>query len=381
MTARHTKIICTIGPASRGSETLKAMMRNGMDVARINLSHGTLESHAQAVRDIRRVASDLGQSVDIWGDLPGSKMRIGRLTSEPIRLVHGQPFILRAGECVGDATGTSVSCHDLIERVEPGVDVYLADGFVHLRVDKVERAQIVCRVLVGGQLHSNDGLNVPGIDLNLDTLDGQGCTCIAFAAEQKLGAISPSFVRDAADIDVVRQAVAEMSYSPLVLAKIERAQAVRNFGALLESADAIVIARGDLGVETPLEEIALLQKYLVRRSNLAEKPVITATHMLQSMVHMRFPTRAEVADVTNAILDGSDGLVLCAETAIGNYPAEAVGVLARIIQVTERQVADRGQAHVLEAAGDDGKPSPITRQAGWDDAFRRGAGPSAGRQG
>jgi pyruvate kinase len=380
MLARHTKIICTIGPASRASETLKAMVRNGMDAARLNLSHGTLENHAQVIRDIRSAASDLGRPVEIWGDLPGSKMRIGRLTGEPICLKPGQPFILRTGECMGDATCASIRYDGLAEMIAPGVDVYLSDGFVHLRVDRVDGAQILCKVVVGGQLHSNDGINVPAIDLHLGAFGGQDHTCLNFAAQQKLDAVSPSFVRDAGDIEGVREAAAGLSYTPFVLGKIERALAVRNFDGFLQSADAIVIARGDLGVETPFEEIALLQKRLIQRSNLAGKPVITATHMLESMVHRRLPTRAEVADVTNAILDGSDCLVLCAETAIGNYPAEALKVLARIIEATERQIAGRGLAHLQEATGDGGELIP-THQAGWKSAFGRGPGLSAGRQG
>jgi pyruvate kinase len=381
MPAGNTKIIGTIGPASRASETLKAMMRNGMAVARLNLSHGTLERHAQVIRDIRSASSDLGQRVEIWGDLPGSKMRIGRLTDEPVCLVPGQPFILRADECVGDATFASVRYEGLAKLVVPGVDVYLNDGLVHLRVNKVEGAQILCQVLVGGQLYSNDGMNVPGIDLNLDALGGQNHTCLTFAAEWNLDAVSPSFVRDAGDIERVREGAAELSYSPFVLAKIERALAIENFDGLLESADAIVIARGDLGVETPFEEIALLQKRLIQRSNLAGRPAITATHMLESMVHRRLPTRAEVADVTNAILDGSACLALCAETAIGNHPAEAVKVLARIIQATERQVADRGLAHLLEATEHEGGLIVARHQAGGDSAFSRGPEPRAGRQG
>jgi pyruvate kinase len=357
------------------------MMRNGMEVARLNLSHGTLESHAQVIRDIRSASSDLEQRVEIWGDLPGSKLRIGRLTEEPVCLLTGQPFILRAGECVGDATSASVRYEGLAELVTPGVDVYLNDGLVHLRVEKVEGAQILCKVLVGGRLDSNEGINVPGIDPNLDALGGQNQTCLTFAAEWNLDAISPSFVRDAGDIETVREAAAGLGYLPFVLAKIERAPATDNFDGLLESADAVVIARGDLGVETPLEEIALLQKRLIQRSNLAGKPAITATQMLESMVHRRIPTRAEVADVTNAILDGSDCLALCAETAVGNHPAEAVKVLARIIQVTERQIAAAGPTHLLEATAHDGRLILARHQAGGDSAFSRGSELTAGIQG
>jgi pyruvate kinase len=321
--SKKTKIIGTIGPATQSQQTLERLIRAGMNITRVNLAHGDLGRHAQAIYNIRAAAAAVGQQVAIWGDLPGPKMRVGRLVGGSVRLERSQPFILQTAQVVGDTTRASMSIPVLPQTVKPGDQVYLNDGFIRLQVEKVEGQEIHCRVQAGGELRAYDGVNLPGIDLGISAFTRQDRACLAFAAEQRLDAVSPSFIQNAADIAAVRQAAAAMDYSPFLLAKIERSLAVQNLDAILKSADAIVVARGDLGLETPIEEIALLQKRIIRQANLIGKPVVTATHMLQSMVCHQLPTRAEVADVTNAILDGTDCLTLSAETALGDHPEDA----------------------------------------------------------
>ncbi len=330
-----TKLICTIGPASQSQPVLERMIRNGMDIARVNLSHGDLDRHAQTIHHIRAAASAVGERVAIWGDLPGPKMRVGRMKGDTVWLQPGQQFVLRAGEFVGDAARASVSFSGLPQAVRHGDKVHLNDGLIQLEVERVANEEIHCRVLDSGKLGTHDGVNVPGIDLGLSAFTSRDQVRLAFAAAQDLDAVSPSFIQDAADLDAVRQAAAELAYSPFLLAKIERAPAVQNLDSILAVADAVVVARGDLGVETPIEEIALLQKEILDMANQTGTPAITATHMLESMTRQRLPTRAEVADVTNAILDGTDCLTLSAETAVGSHPAEAVAMMARIARAVE----------------------------------------------
>jgi pyruvate kinase len=330
-----TKIVCTIGPASDNQPILERMILSGMSVARVNLSHGDLERHSLAIKNIRAASAVAGHPVAIWGDLPGHKIRVGRLAGNTARLQAGQGFVLKTKEIVGDARGVSLSFAGLPETVRPGDKVYLNDGFIQLRVMRVTGQEIQCQVVSGGDLCSHDGVNLPGIDLGTDAFTHRDRAHLAFAEEQGLDAISPSFIQDAADLVAVRHAAMEMSYAPYLLAKIERRSAVRNLATILEHADAVVVARGDLGIETPIAEIALLQKDIICRANKVGRPAITATHMLESMAHQRLPTRAEVADVTNAVLDGADCLALSAETALGCHPVESVAMMAKIAQATE----------------------------------------------
>jgi pyruvate kinase len=337
--SKKTKIICTIGPASSTQPVLEQMIQNGMDIARVNLTHGNLDKHAEALANVRAAAAAVCRPVAIWGDLPGPKLRIGRLAGDTIRLERGQRFILQAGEFVGDVSRAAVGFTALPKAVRAGDRIFLRDGFIELEVEAGCGEEIHCRVLVGGELRTHDGMNVPGVDLGRLAFTDRDRARLAFAAEQRLDAISPSFIQNAADLSAVRTASAALDYRPFLLAKIERALAVQDLDAILDSADGIVVARGDLGVETPIEEIALLQKRLIHQANLRAKPVVTATHMLESMVHHQLPTRAEVADVTNAILDGTDCLTLSAETALGNHPVQTVAMMGRIAQATEAQAS------------------------------------------
>ncbi|HNQ02538.1 MAG TPA: pyruvate kinase, partial [Syntrophales bacterium] len=330
-----TKIICTIGPASESLEILEKMIRAGMDVARLNFSHGDYERHRRVIGNVRAAARAAGRRVAILGDLPGPKIRIGKLDREPVELHAGQSFTLTTRETTGDGAGASTSLARLPDVVKRGDTLFLNDGIVQLEVQEVSGTEVRCRVAVGGEIRSRVGLNLPGIDLGISAFTDEDRRWLRFAAGEGLDAVSQSFVERASDIAAVREAAHAMAYHPLVIAKIERARALDGIDALLEAADGLMIARGDLGVEIPIEQIALVQKRLMAKANLAGKPVITATQMLESMTAGRRPTRAEATDAANAILDGTDCVMLSGESAIGRYPVEATAMLARIAAVTE----------------------------------------------
>jgi pyruvate kinase len=330
-----TKIICTVGPACESQAVLERMMRHGMTIARVNLSHGDLDRHAETIRNIRAAARATGHGVAIWGDLPGPKMRIGDMIDGVVQLQPDQCLVISPGGFIGDATRVPLGFSGLHEAVQRGDKIHLNDGLIQIEVETASGEEVHCRILDGGALRSHDGVNLPGIDLGVSAFTDQDRLRLEFAAEQGLDAVSPSFIQDAKDLEVVSEAAKELNYAPFLLAKIERATAVRNLERILASADAVVVARGDLGIETPIEEVALLQKEILRQARLAGKPAITATHMLQSMASQRLPTRAEVADVTNAILDGTDCLTLSAETALGSHPAETVEMMNRIALTVE----------------------------------------------
>ena len=330
-----TKIVATIGPASDPPAVLERLIRAGASVARLNFSHGTFDEHAARIGRVRAAARAAGRRVAILADLPGPKMRIGAIDPEPILLRAGDAFALTTEPVRGDATRVSVSFERLPDVVTPGDRLFLNDGLVQLRAERVVGREVACTVLVGGELRSRKGLNLPGIELGIRAFTAHDRACLAFALAHGVDAVSQSFVERAADVEAVRDAAREIGREPFVVAKIERAGALANFAEILAASDGIMVARGDLGVEVPLEEIALLQKELVARANLAGKPVITATQMLESMTASRLPTRAEATDVANAILDGTDCVMLSAESATGLFPVEAVAMLARIAATTE----------------------------------------------
>jgi pyruvate kinase len=269
------------------------------------------------------------------GDLPGPKMRIGLLEQEPIELKAGDAFTLTTEEAADEIDRVSVTFKRLPQSVRPGDRLFLNDGFIQLEVSKVEKNDVRCHVVVGGELRSRKGLNLPGIDLGISAFTEADRDWLSFAKEQHLDAISQSFVENASDIKAVRDAAADMDYHPFIIAKIERSGAIRNIDAIIEAADGIMIARGDLGVEVPIERIAAVQKNLIQKANLASKPVITATQMLESMTDNRRPTRAEATDVANAILDGTDSVMLSGESAVGRFPVDAASMLSKIAAVTE----------------------------------------------
>ncbi len=332
-----TKIVATIGPASESPDTLQVLIRAGLNVARLNFSHGDLTGHGERIQRIRSAAAAVGRRVAIMADLPGPKMRIGTIEPEPIQLQAGGTFTLTTDEITGDLHRASVSFKGLPEVVKTGDRLFLNDGLVELRVTQVSRGEVRCQVTVGGELRSRKGVILPGIALGVSAFTEHDRECLEFALQHGVDAVSQSFVESAADIHAVRDAARAAGKRPFIVAKIERLDAITRFDEILNASDGIMVARGDLGVEVPIEEMAVLQKRLIARAHVAGKPVITATQMLESMVASRLPTRAEATDVANAILDGTDAVMLSGESAIGKYPEEAVSMLVKIAAYTESQ--------------------------------------------
>jgi pyruvate kinase len=333
--SHKTKIVCTIGPASDTPAMIGKMIAAGMNIARLNFSHGDFTGHARVINILRQEAERAGRRIAIMADLPGPKMRIGTFATEPVRLVRGSRFILTSEDITGDEQRVSISMPTLPAVVKQGDIIFLADGLIQLRVEKVQGREIYCRVEVGGELRSKKGVNIPGIDLGISVFTERDRECLRFALEHGVDAVSQSFVNSGRDIRQVRAAARAMGHNPFLIAKIERAGARDNIDSILTEADGIMVARGDLGVEIPIEEIAVAQKFITRKANLLGKPVITATQMLVSMTRNRRPTRAEATDVANAILDGTDCVMLSEESAMGQYPLESVQMLARIAAATE----------------------------------------------
>ena len=344
--SNKTKIVCTIGPASESPEIIEQMIRAGMNVARLNFSHGDFHSHKRIIENLRTTAEAMGRRVAIMADLPGPKMRIGQLENEPIELKSEDSFILSTEDFIGDSGRVSVSFARLPKAVKPGDILYLNDGYIQIKVVRVEENDVHCQVLVGGKLRSRKGLNLPGIDLGISAFTDRDRQCLEFAMKEGVDAVSQSFVENAEDITAVRDAAAGMGHNPFIIAKIERSGAEHNVEEILRVADGIMIARGDLGVEIPIENIAAAQKYLMHLANMMGKPVITATQMLESMTVNRRPTRAEATDVANAILDGTDCVMLSEESAMGKYPVAAVEMLAKIAASIE----PRRQTHRVREA-------------------------------
>jgi pyruvate kinase len=316
---------------------LQRLTSAGLNVARLNFSHGDLTGHVERIQRIRSAAKVVGRRVAIMADLPGPKIRIGKIEPEPIQLHAGDNFILTVEEIVGTAQRVSVNFKDLPSVVKSGDRLFLNDGLVQLTVERVAGREVHCQVSVGGELRSKKGLNLPGIALGISAFTDHDRACLEFALQQGVDAVSQSFVETGADLEALRAAAQAVGKQPFIVAKIERLDAIRHFDEILNASDGIMIARGDLGVEVPIEEMAIVQKQLIARAHIAGKPVITATQMLESMTVSRLPTRAEATDVANAILDGTDAVMLSGESAIGKYPEEAVAMLAKIAAYTESQ--------------------------------------------
>jgi pyruvate kinase len=335
---KRTKIVATIGPASRDPATLRALFEAGVNVTRLNFSHGTHEEHAKVIADVRRIAADLGTYIAVLQDLPGPKVRTGRFAdgTSSVVLENGEPFTLTTDPIVGDVTGVSVSYEGLARDVEVGKRIYLADGAIALRIEAIDGPNVRTRIEVGGELRSLQGINYPEGSLNIAAVTERDFEHLAFGLEQNVDWVAVSFVRSADDIHRVRAFMRERGKLVPIIAKIEKHEALSDIEAIVRATDGIMVARGDLGIETPLETVPLVQKDLIQRANRASKPVITATQMLESMIVSPRPTRAEATDVANAILDGTDAVMLSGETARGAYPLEAVRVMATIACEVER---------------------------------------------
>lgn len=330
-----TKIVCTIGPASESIHVMRDLLRSGMNVARLNFSHGDFNWHEMIIHRLRQAATAEGKRLALMADLPGPKIRIGQINGEPVQLKEGNFFDLVTEDSLGNETKAFVNLPSLPSSVKPGNFIYLNDGVIQLEVKEVTGSTIRCQVLSGGELRSRKGVNLPGIDLGISAFTERDQECLQFALEHGVDAVSQSFVSGPKDIEKVRSFSKELGYKPFIIAKIERAIALDHVDAIMRTADAIMIARGDLGVEIPIKTLAIIQKQLTARANALGKPVITATQMLASMTTRQRPTRAEVTDVANAILDGTDCVMLSEESAMGMFPVESVAMLARIAAATE----------------------------------------------
>ncbi|GBD45574.1 Pyruvate kinase [bacterium HR41] len=335
---RATKIVATIGPASSDERVLERMIRAGMDIARINFAHGEPEDHERMARAVRAAAARVGREVALLGDLPGPKLRVGPVAGGVAELPRGGTVVLTPNPVLGTSERLSVDWPGLAEVLEPGDVCYLADGTVRLRVRDVRDGDVVAHVEVGGPVASRQGLNLPNVTTALPALSDDDLRLLAHAVELGFDALAVSFVRRREDVEQVRRELGERGSDIPLIAKIEKPQAARNAEEIIEAADAIMIARGDLGIELPIEEVPLVQKRLLALAGKKAKPSITATQMLESMVHSTRPTRAEVADVANAIFDGTDAVMLSEETAVGMHPAEAVAMMAAIAEATEPEL-------------------------------------------
>lgn len=331
-----TKIICTIGPASESRKTIRRLIQRGMSVARLNFSHGTHREHEEKINAIRQISQELARPVAILQDLCGPKIRVGEIRKPGIRLEPGQSFTLTGTPMVGDKHRASVSYADLSRDVKPGDRILLADGMMELIVKKTTGSDIVCEVIIGGILTSHKGINVPTSTLLTDGLTDKDRVDLRFGLENDVDYIALSFVRSADDIVEIKAIIKQAKKDTPVIAKIEKHEALDNIDDILAVADGIMVARGDLGVEIPLEEVPRLQKRLIKKANAIGKPVIIATQMLLSMVDAPRPTRAEATDVANAVLDGTDAVMLSEETANGKYPIGALEYLVRIAEDAEK---------------------------------------------
>jgi pyruvate kinase len=336
MNFRRAKIVCTLGPASSRLEMVDKLLRAGMDVARLNFSHGSHEEHAARITAIRAASGRHQKPVAILADLQGPKIRTGRLEGgKAVRLRAGQPFTITTKKISGNSEGAYTNYTRLPQEVRKGDRILLADGLIELRVMGTQGANVRCTVVNGGELGENKGINLPGVKLKIPALTAKDRADLAFALEQGVNYVAVSFVRRAQDVRAAKAAIARAGKNTPVIAKLEKPEAIENLDAILEIADGVMVARGDLGVEMSPERVPVVQKQIIARARDYRIPVITATQMLESMTQNPRPTRAEASDVANAIFDGTDAVMLSAETASGNYPVESVLMMDRIIREAE----------------------------------------------
>ncbi len=346
---RKTKVIATIGPASDSIDTLKAMIRAGMNVARLNFSHGTHEEHRKRLECIRQAAHELSANVGIMLDTKGVEIRTGRVEGGAATLNVGEAFVLYREDRLGDSRGVSISYRDLADEISAGAAILIDDGVMELRVESIADGDIHCRVARGGRLEDRKGVNVPGEALSrVASMSPQDREDLLFAIEHKVDYIAASFVRSGADVIEIQRFLQERGANIPIIAKIENSEGVKNLEEIVTVANGTMVARGDLGVELPLAEVPLIQKKIIRTTVTNGKPVITATQMLDSMTHSPIPTRAEVSDVANAIFDGTSAVMLSGETAKGSYPVEAVRTMATLALAAEEKLGEYGHLqHIL----------------------------------
>jgi len=339
MLPRRAKIVCTIGPASSSPEKLAALVEAGMDVARLNFSHGTHQDHAQVIAELRRLAAQRNRPLTLLQDLQGPKIRTGPLAAGPVELVAGAPFTLTTRPVPGDAACVSTTYPQLPADVKPGDQLLLSDGLLRLEVKGVRGEDVECMVVDGGQLRARAGINLPGVSVSAPSLTAKDEADLEFGIAQEVDYVALSFVRRAADVTDLKERLARRGAAIGVVPKIEKPEALDELEAILSAADAVMIARGDLGVELSPERVPFIQKQIIRQAAQFKVPVITATQMLESMIEHPRPTRAEASDVANAVFDGTDAVMLSGETAAGRYPVEAAAMMARIVREAETHLA------------------------------------------
>ena len=339
--SKHTKIVATIGPASRDPETLRAMVRAGMNVARINFSHGDHQAHGETIDHIRRIAAEEGSVVAVLCDIQGPKIRIGELLQEPMTLEIGDTLTLTLKEMIGQNGVVSLPHPEFVRDIEAGTTLLLDDGNLQLSVLETDGWNLVCDVVVGGPLKSRKGVSAPNAQLTLSAITDKDREDIEFALSKDCDYMAMSFVRSADDIRELQWLMKHLGKDAAIIAKIEMGEALEKIEEIIGVCDGIMVARGDLGIETPAEEVPFHQKRIIKLCNASAKPVITATQMLESMTDNPRPTRAEASDVYNAILDGTDAIMLSAESASGNYPVRAVEVMSEIASIAERNLQSR----------------------------------------
>lgn len=341
MNSRHSKIVCTIGPATHSPRMIRRLIQAGMDVARLNFSHGTQDTHAQTIAMLRAAAAELGKTIGILADLQGPKIRTSALAGGgTVNLRAGQQFTITTAKILGDSTRVSTTFRPLPREVKRGDRILLSDGLIELRVERVSAPEVICRVVNGGPLGEHKGINLPGVKLRVPALTPKDREDLRFALAQNVDYIAASFVRRAEDVLAAKALIRRAKKDTPVIAKLEKPEAIENLEEILRASDGVMVARGDLGVEMNPEKVPVVQKNIIARAREFRRPVITATQMLESMTQNPRPTRAEASDVANAIFDGSDAVMLSAETASGKYPIESVAMMARIIQEAEASIQE-----------------------------------------
>jgi pyruvate kinase len=341
MNSRHSKIVCTLGPATNSPRMIRRLLEAGMDVARLNFSHGTHETHAQSIAMVHAAAAELGKTVGILADLQGPKIRTGALAGGgTVNLRSGQQFIITTAKILGDSTRVNTTFRPLPREVKAGDRILLSDGLIELRVEKVRGQEVICRVVNGGPLGENKGINLPGVKLRVPALTPKDRIDLRFALDHNVDFVAASFVRRPEDVLLAKALIRRAKKDTPVISKLEKPEAIENLEGILRVSDGVMVARGDLGVEMNPETVPVVQKNIIARAREFRRPVITATQMLESMTQNPRPTRAEASDVANAIFDGSDAVMLSAETASGKYPIEAVSMMARIIHEAEASIQE-----------------------------------------
>ncbi len=366
---RRAKIVCTLGPAVNSPERIRALVDAGMDVARLNMSHGSYADHEAVYRLVRQASDDTGHAIGIFADLQGPKIRLETFAAGPVQISPGDPFTITIRDVPGDAMVCGTTYKGLPGDVEVGDPVLINDGQIRLRVTAVTAQDVHTEVVVGGILSNHKGINLPGVAVSVPALSEKDIADLRWALRIGVDFVALSFVRSAADVEGVHEVMREEGVNVPVIAKIEKPQALENIDGIIDAFDGIMVARGDLGVECPLEDVPVHQKLLVDRARANAKPAIVATQMLESMILAPAPTRAEASDVANAVLDGADAVMLSGETSVGEYPVEAVETMARIVASTE----DHGLSHMAAVTWEPRTRGGIIAKAAAEVAERAGA--------